>query len=191
MIATGQIEIFEIVQNGMFVRKGIRVKFVSNQFKDKAPTLWLLCCCNCWDCFNCCMRVRAINIHWTSFHKHTPSVKYTCCGFRPIWLVLWRASHLQSEFVSSQVSAQLWPYLGALWLHVKQSQFQCVHIRHILLVVNVGKLIHLQTVGEILQSSRRVQIFTSNTIDRDQTTKRFLWFLLILRVTPANHLSYM
>ena len=55
MIATSQIEIFNIVQNGMFFffRKGIRVKFVSNQFL-KAYNRFTIRCDN-WRYMTCHM----------------------------------------------------------------------------------------------------------------------------------------
>ena len=63
----------------------------------------------------------------------------------------------------------------------------CPHsIQHISLVVKVSKLIHFQTVGEILQSSGTCPNLTSNTVSKDQTTKRELLVLSLCLVCHTN-----
>ena len=86
------------VQSGCPCRDPLGCPLIPRQdgIRDKAPTLWLLL----WtETGMCWLRVRACDHHWTCCHKHTPSVEYTCRGFRPIRLALCRTAHLQSELV--------------------------------------------------------------------------------------------
>ena len=63
----------------------------------------------------------------------------------------------------------------------------CPHsIQYISLVVKVSKLIHFQTVGEILQSSGTCPNLTSNTASKDQTTKRQFLVLSLCLVCHTN-----
>ena len=97
---------------------------------------------------------------------NTPSsVECTCRGFRPTWVAPCRTVHLRSVLVSSQVSAELSPHLENSLTPRQQGRFQGVDIRSgtSLWLSKSAKLIHLQTVGEILWSSGTSPNLTSNT----------------------------
>ena len=114
------------------------------------------------------------------YHKQTPSVKCTCRGFRPTWVA---PAAVFVMFVNYQVSATL-TTSGKLFDTTSTRKIPgCPHsIRHISLAVKVSKLIHLQTVREILQSSGTCPNLTSNIVSRGQTTKRQI---LVISPYPA------